>query len=62
MGSSPGAANFFFIWMFNLGIAYGAKVGLKLRLQVLWLQQKTKQALEYVPEADGVVGGVWSLK
>ena len=48
--------------MFNLGIAYGAKVGLKLSLQVLWLQQKTKQALEYVEEADGVVGGVWSLK
>ena len=22
-----------------------------------WLQQKTKQALEYVEEADGVVGG-----
>ena len=32
MGSSPGAANYFFIWMFNLGIAYGAQVGLKLRL------------------------------
>ena len=31
MGSSPGAANFI-IWMFNLGIAHGAKVGLKLRL------------------------------
>mgnify|MGYP001803637274 CR=1 FL=1 len=31
MGSSPGAANFL-ISMFNLGIAYGAKVGLKLRL------------------------------
>ena len=32
VGSSPGAANFFFIKMFNLGIANGAKVGLKLRL------------------------------
>ena len=24
----------FFIWMFNMGIAYGAQVGLKLRLQL----------------------------
>ena len=32
VGSSPAAANFFFISVFNLGIATGAKVGLKLRL------------------------------
>ena len=31
MGSSPGAA-IVFIPMFTLGLAYGAKVGLKLRL------------------------------
>ena len=41
VGSNPAAAKiFYFIWMFNLGIANGAKVGLKLRLSFAFSHPK----------------------
>ena len=40
VGSSPAAAKFFIISVFNFGIANGAKVCLKLRLSSAFLKMK----------------------
>ena len=50
MGSSPGAANFFLIWRLILGIVYGAKVGLKLRLRkdISWCNDSPQHQFWFV--------------
>ena len=59
MDSSQDAANLFVICMFNVGIAYGAKFGIKFKLEEWYITEMLEPNLKLLSHILSMLGYIY---